>query len=468
MTTTAARTPIRADAFADHLLTHGLDGRLVTPRDDDWDDARTPWQLAVDQRPEAVVLAASAKDVTATVRAAAAAGLQVAPQSTGHNAGPMGDLTGSVLLRTSGLREITIDPERRVARVAAGALWGEVTAAAAEHGLAGLAGSSRDVGVVGYTLGGGLSFLARAHGLASDHLVAAEVVTADGRLRRVDAEHDPELFWALRGANGAGAAIVTALEFGLFPITQVYAGALFYPIERAHEVLSAWRALLPSLPDAVTSTARLFRFPPLPELPEPLRGRSFAVVQFVSLLDDAATDDLLAPLRARGPALDTMRPTGTVELGELNMDPPAPIPAAADGYSLAALTSETVDALVAVAGPDSDVTLLAVEMRHLGGAIIPDRVRDRGALNGLPGEIVWFAAGVTPDAASVVDARAQIERIGAALAPWAADRTYANFAESARPASAFFDDATLQRLRAVKATYDPAGLVRAHHPIDRV
>ncbi len=467
MTTQPQTDLTRRDVFAANLYLHGLDGRLVSPRDPDWDDARTPWQLAVDQRPEAVVLAASPRDVVATVRAAAVAGLAVAPQSTGHNAGPLGDLAGTALLRTSGLGDVEIDPERRMARVGAGAVWGDVTAAAAENGLTGLAGSARDVGVVGYTLGGGLSFLARAHGLASDHVVAAEVVTAGGRLLRVDADHEPELFWAVRGGNAAGAVIVTALEFALLPITEVYAGALFFPIAQAHAALAAWRDLLPVLPAGITSTARLLRFPPLPELPEALRGGSFAVVQFVSLLGVDDTDTVLAPLRALSPTLDTLRPTTTVELGDLNMDPPAPVPATADGGSLAALPAEAVDALLTVTGPDSGYSLLSVELRHLGGALEPGRIADRGALDGLVGDVVWFAVGITPDPTTVLDAATQIDRVRHALAPWTADSTYANFAETPRPASTLFDDATLQRLRAVKATYDPTDLIRAHHPVGR-
>jgi FAD/FMN-containing dehydrogenase len=467
MTTQPQTDPTRRDVFAANLHLQGLDGRLVSPRDADWDDARTPWQLAVDQRPEAVVLAASPRDVVATVRAAAVAGLAVAPQSTGHNAAPLGDLAGTVLLRTSGLRDVEIDPERRTARVGAGAVWEDVTAAAAKYGLTGLAGSARDVGVVGYTLGGGLSFLARAHGLASDHVVAADVVTAGGRLLRVDADHEPDLFWAVRGGNAAGAVVVTALEFTLLPITEVYAGALFFPIEQADAAFTAWRDLLPVLPDEITSTARLLRFPPLPDLPDPLRGRSFAVLQFVSLLDAAGTDAVVAPLRALAPTLDTLRPTTTVELGDLNMDPPAPVPATGDGGSLAALPAEAVEALLTATGPDSEFSLMSVELRHLGGALAPGRITGRGALDGLPGEVVWFVVGITPDPTTVLDAAMQIDRVRDALAPWTADRGYGNFAEMPRPASTLYDDATLQRLCAVKATYDPTDLIRAHHPVGR-
>ena len=213
-------------------------GSVSTPGDVDWDEARLAWNLAIDQRPVAVVHAESAEDVAAVVQFADAHGYQVAPQGTGHAAGPLGSLDETILLKTSRLRGIEIDAAAQTARVEAGVLWLEVNQAAAEHGLVGLAGSSPDVGVVGYPLTGGLSFLGRKLGLASNSILAAELVTADGRLVRADAETEPDLFWAVRGGGG-NFGVVTALEIRLFPITEVYAGSLFFPIERAAEVLGA-------------------------------------------------------------------------------------------------------------------------------------------------------------------------------------------------------------------------------------
>ena len=170
--------------------------------DPDWESARQAWHLSVDQQPVAVVRAGSEYDVVAVVDAARGLGLRVTPQSTGHNADPLGSLAGTILLKTSALREVTVDPETQIARVEAGACWQDVNEMAERHGLAGLAGTARDVGVVGYTIGGGLSWFVRSHGLAVNQVVAVELVTADGKLRRVDATHDPELFWAIRGGGG--------------------------------------------------------------------------------------------------------------------------------------------------------------------------------------------------------------------------------------------------------------------------
>jgi FAD/FMN-containing dehydrogenase len=349
-----------------------LDGTLVRPGESAWDDARRAWQLAVDQRPAAVVLAGSTRDLALTVRAAGRLGLQVATQSTGHNAAPLGDLSGSILLRTSGLRGVTIDPVSRTARAEAGALWGDVTDAAASYGLAALAGSSRDVGVAGYTLGGGLSWLARSHGLACNSVTALEVVTADGIARRVDAEQHPDLFWALRGGGGA-TAIVTALEFRLHPVTTVQAWVLFFPVDRAGEVLQAWRAWLPSVPDSVTTVGRVLHFPPLPDLPPQLAGQSFAVVELTSQLDEAGTRALIAPLRALGPSLDTVTTTAVADLGRLHMDPDGPVPAHGDGLLLRRLPAEAIDEVVRLAAPGTP--LLSLEIRQLGGALTRDATR---------------------------------------------------------------------------------------------
>ena len=213
-----------------------------------------------------------------TVDAARHLGLRVAPQGTGHNAAPLGPLDGTILLKTSAMRGVTINPLRgppgsRPARCG----WTS-SPLAYEHGLTALAGSAPDVGVVGYTLGGGLSWHGRSLGLAANHVTAIELVTADGLHRRVDADHDPDLFWALRGGGGSF-AIVTALEFRLFEFTSVQAGVLFFPIERAGEVLHAWREWVQTVPDEVTSVGRMLRFPPLPDLPPFLSGQSFVVVE---------------------------------------------------------------------------------------------------------------------------------------------------------------------------------------------
>ena len=210
-------------------------------------------------------------------------------------------------------------------RVGAGAKWERVVPRLSALGLAALHGSSPDVGIAGYSLGGGMGWLARRYGLQANAVTAIELVTADGRLVRADAEHEPELFWALRGGGG-NFGVVTAIEFDVYPVDELYAGALFFPFERAAEVLHAWSELLPTLPDEMMSWARVMHFPPLPDVPGVRRGRSFAIVMAAFLGSEADGRELLRPLRELGPALDTFAMVPPVVLGDLAMDPRDPLP----------------------------------------------------------------------------------------------------------------------------------------------
>jgi FAD binding domain/Berberine and berberine like len=441
-----------------------IDGDVVSPGDDGWDLARQPWNLAFDQRPALVALPANAADVVAVVEFARRHGLSVAPQGTGHNAGPLGSLEDTVLLSTARMKGVEIDAGARRVRVQAGTLWLEVTEPASEHGLAPLAGSSPDVGVVGYSLGGGLSWLGRRHGLAADSVLAIEVVTADGRLRRVDAGNEPDLFWALRGGGGSF-GVVTAMELQLFPVPELYAGAMFWPWERSAEVLHAWREWTATAPDEVTTSARIMQFPPIPDVPEPLRGRSFVTIDGAFLGSQADGAALFQPLRDLGPEIDMFGPMPPVGLSRIHGDPEQPIPALSASTMLRELTPEAIDAFVELTGPDAGSALLLAELRHLGGALA-ERRDGAGALGTLDGEYLMFAAGIPMDADLAAAIVAQGERLVEALGPWDTGRGYLNFAESATGAETFFGSATLERLREVRATVDPDRMFRANHPVD--
>src|SRR5215471_21685961 len=291
-----------ADSDLDALRA-AIAGPVFVPGKAGYGQARQAWNLAVDQRPSLVVVAGSVADVVQAVRYARAHGMRIAPQGTGHGAAPLEPLDGAMLLRTTPMRKVEIDPATRTARAQAGAVWQDVVVPAAEHGLAGLAGSSPNVGVTGYTLGGGLGWLARRHGLAANSVTAAELVTPGGDLVRADAGHEPDLLWAVRGGGGVG--VVTALEMRLYPVGELYAGDLFFPIGRAAEVLHAWREWTATAPDDVTSLVHLLRVPPLPEVPEPLRGRAFAILEAACLGDTGTGAELIQPLRRLGPELDT-------------------------------------------------------------------------------------------------------------------------------------------------------------------
>src|SRR5688572_15574273 len=217
-------------------------GAVHLPGDPAYDMARSPWNLQVSDHPAAVVYPAFPDEVAEVLTAAREAGLQVAAQGTGHGSPPLeGRLTEAVLLRTSAMTEMAVDPDRRQARVGAGVLWGDLAEAAGEHGLAALHPSSPDVGVVGYSIGGGIGWYARRLGLQCNRLTAAELVLADGTFVRATAYSDPELFWAVRG-GAVPLGVVTALEFALFPLDTVVAGYLAWDWTAVEEVLPGWVA----------------------------------------------------------------------------------------------------------------------------------------------------------------------------------------------------------------------------------
>jgi FAD/FMN-containing dehydrogenase len=436
---------------------------IVLPHDPNWNQARLAWNLSADQQPAAVALPETAEDVQAVVRWARERGLRIAPQGTGHNALPLGSLAHTVLLKTERMRGVEIDPVAHRARVDAGVLWAEVTEAAAEHGLAGLSGSSPDVGVVGYSLGGGVSWLGRRYGLAANSVTAVELVNAEGELVRADAEHNADLFWALRGGGGSF-GVVTALEFTLYPVTEVYAGVLFFPLERGAEVLRAWRRWVDTVPDEVTSVGRFLQFPPIPALPDHLRGQSFVVVEAVSLLGEDATSELLRPLRGLGPQMDTFATIPATELKHLHMDPEHPVPGHGDGMLLSDFNDAAIDALVSVAGSGAGSPLISVEVRHAGGALAR-KAPGAGALASIEGQFLMFAVGMSPTPESGAVVRAHVELVQNALAAWDSGRMYLNFAEKRQRGERLFGDLTYRRLQTVKATVDPDDVFRSNHPV---
>ena len=442
-------------------LAASLTGDVVAPGDKEYDLARRAWNLAVDQRPALVAFPADAADVREIVEFARVRGLRVAPQGTGHNASPLPRLDDVILLSTQRMRGVEIDVERRIARVAAGTLWLEVTSVASEHGLAPLSGSSPDVGVIGYTLGGGLSWLGRKYGLAANSVTAIELVTADGRFVRATADHEADLFWALRGGGG-NLGVVCAMEFRLYEEPAVYAGMLLWPAEAAREVLAAWVEWTRTVPDEVTTSARILHVPPLPELPEVVRGRSIVVIDGAVAGGVADPAAVLAPLRRLAPEVDTFAHVPPVALSRIHMDPEQPMPYMGHGELLGELDAAAIDAIVDVSGPESG--LFMAELRHLGGAVgrVPEGA---GAAGRLHGQYLSFAGGMvaSPEMAEAVEAG--LDRLGAALAPWANGAHYLNFTEKRVDPATFYAPADYARLQAIRATVDPRGLFVANHAV---
>lgn len=435
----------------------------VLARDSDgYEENRGAFNALLSQEPAAIATPRDAADVIAAIEYAKAEGLRVGAQRTGHVAQPLGDLSDTLLLRTAAMSSVSIDADRHLARVGSGALWGDVVPRASELGLAACHGSSPTVGVVGYSLGGGVGWYGRKHGLQGNRVTAIELVDANGTERRVDGDHEPELFWALRGAAG-DLGVVTAMEFELLPIPEVFAGAAFFPVERFGEVMHAWHRWTATAPDEITSVARIMSFPPLPEIPEPLRGNAFAIVEAVALLGEAEATEALAPLRDLGPAMDTFASQPPAGIADLHMDPPQPVPYTGASMLLGELPDEAIEALVAAVGPDSDSHLLSVEVRHNGGAM-GRTAPEHGAIDRLPGEFMLFGVGMVPEPAAMAPTRGWLATMTEAMSPWDAGR-YLNFSDEDEDIAVAYPPETVERLRAAKANYDPENLFHASHPV---
>jgi hypothetical protein len=438
-------------------------GDVFVPGDGGYDEARQAWDLVVDQRPAVVVYAESAVDVVRAVRFARPLGMRIAPQSTGHGTGPLERLEGAMLLKTARMRRVDVDPVIRSARAEAGAQWEDVNIPAGEYGLAALAGTSPNVGVTGYTLGGGMGWLARRYGLAANSVTAVEVVTPDGLLVRAEADHEPDLFWAVRGGGGS-VGVVTALEMTLYPVPDVYAGALFFPVERGAEVLHAWRQWTDTVPDELTSLGRILRLPPVDEVPAALRGRAVALVEAAYLGDARSGAELLRPLRELGPELDTFATIRPPALAQLNMDPEQPMPVVGDGAFLADLPAGAIDSVLTLAGPGVDTPVQSVEIRHLGGALARE-APGAGAQPRIDAKYVMFAGGFPPTPELVHTTRTRVRDLKDALTAWHAGYDYYNFAETPAEAEVVLPGGSYERLQRIKASYDPDQMIVSAHPV---
>lgn len=439
-----------------------LDGELLAPGDPGWEDARLGFNLALDPQPALISVPRSEADVAATIRFAHETGLRVAAQGTAHGAGALSSLADSILMRTTAIDGIQIDGDAGTARARAGAVWADLIPQASEMGLAALHGSAPKVGIVGYTIGGGVGWYSRRHGLACNRVTAFEIVDAAGESRRIDATSEPELFWTLRGGGGSF-AVVTAVEFELLEMPQVYAGAMFFPFERAAEILHAWRDWTAGVPEEMTSVGRLMQFPPIEEVPEPVRGKAFTVLETIFIGDEATGSELNAPLVALEPAMNSLGPVPPAGIADLHMDPPGPVSGITGHLLMEDLPATAIDDLLAVAGPGSGSTLTSVEIRH-GGAALSRPPQDGGALSSLPGAFNMFAVGSTMDPSFVAPTRDRLGQLHSALVRYEAGR-YLSFCEEPTDFDTAFSDHTCERLRAARRTYDPDGLFQANHEL---
>lgn len=418
----------------------------------------TPWNLAATVQPAAVVLAATAYDIANTVGFAAARGYRVAVQATGH--GAMAVAPDTILVLTSEMTGVTVDPVARTARVAAGATWQQVLDAAAPHGLAGLGGSAPSVGVVGFLTGAGIGPLVRTVGLSSDYVRSFELVTGAGELLRASPEENAELFWGLRGGKST-LGIVTAVEIDLLPIAEFYGGAVYFDGADAGIVLREWAGWCADLSESVSTSIALQQLPSMPGVPEPLAGRLTVAVRYAAVGDFAEAERLLAPMRAIAtPVLDTVAVMPYAAIGAVHADPVDPMPIFEHHTLLRELTAETVEVLLDAAGPESGSVQTIVEIRMLGGALAREgRHRSAFCHRDAAFAVSTIGALVPPIADAVMP---QAGALIVALSPWSSGGQLANFApsEDAGRAARVYDEETRHWLAALADRHDPAGVFR--------
>lgn len=437
-----------------------LDGTVIRPGQATWDEARAAWNLAIDQQPAAVVTPNHVEDIGHILKAAHATGLDVSVQPRGHGAN--GDLAGCILLRPTAFDEVTIHVEERYARVGAGVLWGTFLPSLEGTGLIALAGTNPDVSVAGYLLSGGHSWFSRWKGLAAHSIRAVELVDASGELRRVTAESDPELLWALRGGGGLF-GVVTTLEIDLFEAPDLFGGKIIFPGVTAEAVFELADAVIRTAPDELSLLVGLINMPDAPFVPEPMRGQTFATVDVVFVGSAAAGAALIAQLvEGVTPVANMTRPFTIGQLGEVAAEPTDPS-GALDWAATLSDTSGSVLADIAAgfrAASPAGLTLLS--FRPLGGAIARSD-RDATAVVGhLDARYTVFAAAIIMDPTAALDPDALFEPLDEAVAGRTVQLTVPTFLTHGQGLADAYGEADLARLAEIKRRVDPHDVIRSN------
>lgn len=416
-----------------------LRGPVWTPEDPGFEELHRPWNRAVEQPALAVVEAADADDVARLLQWAGANSVRVATQPSGH--GATGRATGAVLLRTTRLNRIEIDPAARTARIGSGVLSGSLQREAALHGLTALPGSSPVVSVTGAALGGGLSWFSRAFGWMADSILGADVVTADGTLRHVTPSTEPELFWAL-GGGGGDVVVVTALELRLHRAPKVFGGRQLWPATHARAVAEVHRAMTQRAPDELTLWLELLSFPGAD--PMVAIDSTFLGAEDTSRALMRATEALPTPLS------DTRAPICVADLGLITAEPTSPSAGKSRGELLTELSDDALNTLL----EDPISPLLSVQVRHLGGALTRPTENPHGALSE-PYAIYMFGVPTTSEVAESIGRR---QASLAARLPTSGRKaiTFLNASEQLGDA---LPPSSLARLGLLKKERDPLGVI---------
>src|SRR4051794_8932314 len=442
-------------------LRAALEGRVVAPGDPHYDDLRAVFAGGIDPRPAAIVRPAGAADVARAVALARESGLELAVRSGGHSSAGHGVTDGGIVLDLRDMRDLAIDPHRRVAWAQTGLTTGEYTAAAATSGMATPFGDTGSVGVGGITLGGGVGFLTRRHGLTIDSLLTAEVVTADGEIINADADRNADLFWAIRGGGG-NFGVATRFKFRLHALDQIVGGMLFLP--GTAEVIGGVVAAAEAAPEALTMIVNVMPAPPAAFLPEDVHGRPVVMAQMVYAGGAEAGTRAIAPFRElAAPLADMVRPMHYPDVFMAEPEGPRPVspmrPFFADGMGIARAGAILAHPHAATA------TMAAAQLRPLGGAVarVPE---DATAYAHRTRRVMVNVAAMYEDPAEADQHVAWATLFAGELAG-GKPGAYANFLgdEGGERVREAYPGATWDRLAAIKARWDPDNVFRLNQNI---
>jgi FAD/FMN-containing dehydrogenase len=445
----------------------GFRGELLGPEDAGYDQARRLWNAAIDKRPALIARCTGAADVRAGIERARSRDLPLAIRGGGHNVAGTASCDGGVVIDLSPMKDVRVDPAGGSAWAQAGLLWGELDQATQRFGLATTGGIVTHTGVAGLTLGGGIGWLMRMHGLTCDNLLAVELVTADGRLLRVDGRAHPELFWGVRGGGG-NFGVVTAFQFRLHQVgPQVLAGPVLYPAEHAGQVLRGYRDWAAGAPDEVSTVVSLRLAPPLPIIPERLHGVPVVTIVCCYVGADAAAGErLLEPVRRLAPPLLDLVTVKAYGAHQATFD--ATVPHGLHYYwrshYLDELGDRAIDTLVEHAWRHRSPQSYTI-MFQLGGAVrrVPDEAT---AFTGRGAGYALNINAVATDRDGLTEQAAWTRRMWAAMRPHA-NGVYVNFLdrEGTDRVRAAYGEAKYRRLVALKRAWDPDNLFRSNQNI---
>ena len=445
----------------------GLHGEMVRPDGPGYDEARAIWNGAHDGRPAVIARCADAADVRHAIGFASSEGLDVAVRGGGHSIPGFSTVDDGIVIDLSPMKGIEVDPGGRTVKVQGGVTWAELDAATQEHGLATTGGLVSSTGVAGFTLGGGVGWLMRKYGLACDNLRSVELVTADGQSLSASASENAELFWGLRGGGG-NFGVVTSFEFDLHPVgPTVNAGVVFYPGERAEEVLRFYREFVKDAPDELTTVANLLTAPPAPFLPEEWHGKKLIGLIGCYSGDPEEGAKAMAPLKELGdPVADLIGPMPYVQMQGL-ID--ALWPKGTNAYMKAGYLSDLDDHAIATAARfhhDATSPSSEIHVHHFGGAVarVPE---DETAYGERQAPYVLNILAVTHEPGGLDPHIEWAQRLYTEIEPSLTGGAYINFlsAEGEERVKAAYGAEKFARLQALKDRYDPNNLVHLNQNV---